>query len=103
MRAPEWFKQAGLSEVRAQTFVSDINPPLSQEMRKALVDLFEMRWGEDKPELLEEDQLKYKRLCRDDSPDFILNMPGTMDSLHIHCFGAECCENVYPENKLLRS
>ena len=27
MRAPEWFKQAGLSEIRAQTFVSDINPP----------------------------------------------------------------------------
>ncbi|TEB06023.1 Demethylmenaquinone methyltransferase [Pelotomaculum schinkii] len=76
MRALEWFKQAGLSETRAQTFVSDINPPLSQEMRKALVDLFEMRWGEDNPELLEEDQLEYQRLCRDNSPDLILNMPG---------------------------
>ena len=76
MCALEWFKQAGLSEARAQTFVSDMNPPLSQEMRKALVDLFEMRWGEDNPELLEEDQLEYQRLCRDNSPDFILNMPG---------------------------
>ncbi|GAB6180928.1 hypothetical protein JCM14036_22470 [Desulfotomaculum defluvii] len=76
MRALEWFKQAGLSETRAQTFVSDINPPLSQQMRKALVDLFEMRWGEDNLELLEENKLEYQRLCRDDSPDFILNVPG---------------------------
>ncbi len=76
MRAPEWFQKAGLIETRAQTFVSDINPPLSQEMRIALADLFEMRWGEDNPELPEEDQLEYQRLCRDDSPDFILNMPG---------------------------
>jgi len=76
MRALEWLKQAGLSEAKAQTFVRDINSPLSQEMRKALVELFEMRWGEDNPELLEEDQLEYQRLCRDDSPDFILNMPG---------------------------
>lgn len=76
MRALEWFQQAGLSETRAQTFVRDINPPLSQEMRISLADLFEMRWGEDNPELLEEDQLEYQRLCRDGSPDFILNMPG---------------------------
>ena len=27
----KWFKQAGFSETRAQTFVSDISPPLSQE------------------------------------------------------------------------
>lgn len=87
MRALEWFKQAGLSETRAQTFVNNINPPLSQEMRKALVDLFEMRWGEDNPELLEEDQLEYQRLCRDDSPDFILNMPGYYGFFTYSLFG----------------
>ncbi|GBF35014.1 2-heptaprenyl-1,4-naphthoquinone methyltransferase [Desulfocucumis palustris] len=76
MRAREWFKQAGLNNTKAQTFVGDINPPLSQEMRKALAALFEMRWGKDNPELLEEEQLEYQRLCRDDSPDCILNMPG---------------------------
>lgn len=75
MCALEWFKQAGLSETRAQTFISDIYAPLSQEMRKALVDLFEMRWGQDNLELLEEDRVEYQRLCRDDSPDFILNKP----------------------------
>lgn len=75
MCALEWFKQAGLSEIMAQTFVSDINAPLSQEMRRALVDLFEMRWGQDNLELLEEDRVEYQRLCRDDSPGFILNKP----------------------------
>ncbi len=75
MCAPEWFKQACLSEIRAQTFVRNINPPLSQEMRKAMADLFEMRWGEDNRELLEKDQFEYRRLCKNDSPDFILNMP----------------------------
>lgn len=76
MCALEWFKQADLSETRVQTFISDITPPLSQEIRKALADLFEMRWGEDNHELVEEDQLEYQRLCRADSPDFILNIPG---------------------------
>lgn len=76
MRALEWFQQAGLSEPKARTFVRDINSTLSHDMRKALVDLFEMRWGEDNPELSKEDQLEYKCLCRDDSPDCILNMLG---------------------------
>ncbi len=76
MRALEWFKQAGLSEAGAKTFVRDINPPLNQDMRKALADLFEMRWGEDNLELLGEVKLEYDRLCRDDSPDFILDIPG---------------------------
>ena len=74
MRALEWFQQAGLSESKVRTFVRDINPTLSHEIRKALLDLFEMRWGQDNPELLKEDQLEYQRLCRDDSPDCILNM-----------------------------
>ena len=76
MCALEWFKQAGMSETKAQTFVGDINPPLSKEKRKALLDLFEMRWGGDNTELLEEDRLEYKRLCSGDSPDCILDIPG---------------------------
>ena len=76
MRALEWFKLAGLSETRVQTFVGDINPPFSKKKRKALVDLYEMRWGEDNPELSEEDRLEYKRLCSGDSPDCILDIPG---------------------------
>ncbi len=73
MCALEWLKQAGLGETRARTFVRDISTPLSQEMQKALVDLFEMRWGQENQELLEEDRVEYQRLCKADSPDFILN------------------------------
>ncbi len=76
MRVLEWYEQAGLSETRVQTFVRDISSPLSRKMRIALADLFEMRWGENNPELSEEDQSEYQRLCRADSPDFILNVPG---------------------------
>lgn len=36
MRALEWFKQAGLSETRSQTFVSDINPPFKSGNAKSL-------------------------------------------------------------------
>jgi hypothetical protein len=57
MRVLEWFSQAGLSETREQTLVSDITPPLGQKMRNALVDLFQMCWGQDNPELMEEEQL----------------------------------------------
>lgn len=76
MYALEWLKQAGLSEMGARSFVADIIPPLSEKMREALADLFMMRWGEENPELPEEDQMEYQRLCREDSPDFILNAPG---------------------------
>jgi len=73
MCALEWFRQAGMCETMARTFVSDINTPLSQKMRKALIDLFEMRWGRDNPELPEKDKVEYYNLCKVDSPDFILN------------------------------
>ena len=76
MRALEWLQQAGLNEPKGITFVRNINPPLNLEMRKALADLFKMRWGEDNPELSKADQSEYQRLCKDDSPDFILNSPG---------------------------
>ncbi len=76
MRALEWFHQAGLKEGKAQTFVGDIQHPFSTEMRKALLDLFEMRWGVNNRDLSEKDQLAYERLCSPDSPDLILNLPG---------------------------
>ncbi len=76
MRAMGWFKQAGLSKIRAQTFVSDITPPISHKKRKAFADLFKMRWGTENPELSKKDQLEFQRLCMEDSPDFILDIPG---------------------------
>lgn len=75
MRALEWLQQAGLSEANAQTFVRDVIPPLSKETRKAILDLFEMRWGEGNVELSEDEQLEYHRLCKAESPDLIINLP----------------------------
>ncbi len=76
MRAREWLRKAGLREPQARTFVGDISAPFTLEMRRALVDLFGMRWGENNPELSEEDRAKYRYLCREDSPGCILDVPG---------------------------
>jgi len=76
MRVLEWFHLANLREINVRTYVEDISAPLSKQTRKALLDLFEMRWGEDNLELSEDDQLEYQRLCRVESPDLILNLPG---------------------------
>lgn len=75
MRALGWFSRAGLMESTVRTFVSDISAPLSPEMRNALTELFEMRWGEAHFEATPEDWAEYQRLCLADSPDFILNLP----------------------------
>lgn len=75
LRALSWFKAAGLKEYKARSFVGNVQAPLSDEDRKALISLFEMRWGAPKSELTEDDWTEYQRLCLPDSPDFILNHP----------------------------
>ena len=75
LRALGWFGDAGLKELRAQTFVGDIKAPLSDDIRSALISLFQMRWGEPQSELSQEDWEEYQRLCQPESPDFILNLP----------------------------
>jgi demethylmenaquinone methyltransferase/2-methoxy-6-polyprenyl-1,4-benzoquinol methylase len=74
-RALGWFRDAGLEEVRAKTFVDTVYAPLSDEIRNALVSLLEMRWVNVQSELSEEDWIEYQRLCQPESPDFILNLP----------------------------
>ena len=75
LRALGWFGDAGLKELRAQTFVGDIKAPLSDDIRSALISLFQMRWGEPQSELSQVDWEEYQRLCQPESPDFILNLP----------------------------
>jgi ubiquinone/menaquinone biosynthesis C-methylase UbiE len=75
LRALGWFRDVGFAEPRAQTFVGGVHAPLSDESRNALISLFEMRWGEPKSELSEEDWAECQRLCQPQSPDFILNAP----------------------------
>lgn len=81
LRALGWFRDAGLEESTAHTFVGTVHAPLSEDIYSGLEDLFKMRWpgvetelaqhGEDGEHLLAE----YRRLCLPESPDFILRHP----------------------------
>jgi len=75
LRALGWFGEAGLEEAEAGTFVGDVQAPLSDDIRSALISLFQMLWGEPQPEVSQEDWADYQRLCQPESPDFILNQP----------------------------
>jgi len=73
LRALGWLGEVGLEDVKAQTFVGEAAAPLSDALRQALVELFEMRWPGVEAELSEEDRAEYRRLCLPQSPDLILN------------------------------
>lgn len=75
LRALGWFHEAGLKESKADTFVTSIYAPLSDDLRNALVALFKMRWPSVESELTAEDGAEYQRLCLPESPDFIPNLP----------------------------
>ncbi len=74
LRALGWFVETGLEEAEARTFVGDVQAPLSDDIRCALVSLFQMLWGEPQPEVSQEDWAEYQRLCLPESPEFILNL-----------------------------
>jgi demethylmenaquinone methyltransferase/2-methoxy-6-polyprenyl-1,4-benzoquinol methylase len=75
LRALGWFQEAGLEDPWARTFAGDAHAPLTDEMRRALIALFEMRWPGVEAELIPEDLAAYRQLCLPESPDFILNRP----------------------------
>jgi len=75
MRALGWFRNAGLKDVRARTFVGEVSAPLDDNIRTALISFFQMLWDEPLSGLSEEDWNEYERLCLPESPDFILNVP----------------------------
>jgi demethylmenaquinone methyltransferase/2-methoxy-6-polyprenyl-1,4-benzoquinol methylase len=75
MRASHWFRKVGLEEIKAQTFVGEIQSPLTSGERIALISLFEMLWGSPQPETSPEDWRQYQQLCKSESADFILNIP----------------------------
>jgi len=76
LRAIGQMRQAGLAEVRAQTFVGQVQAPLGDEQRAALASLFEMLWGRPQPGVSVQDWEAYRRLCEPASPDIILNAGG---------------------------
>lgn len=75
MRVPHWFHHAGLKDIQAQTFVSDIHAPLDTPLRVALTSLFDMLWGTPQPDVSAEDWKEYQRLCKPESTGFILDIP----------------------------
>jgi demethylmenaquinone methyltransferase/2-methoxy-6-polyprenyl-1,4-benzoquinol methylase len=75
LRALGWFRDAGLIKPIARTFVGDVHAPLSDVARTALLSLIEMRWGEPRSELSQEDWAEFRRICQPESPDFVLNLP----------------------------
>ncbi|KPK67964.1 methyltransferase type 11 [candidate division TA06 bacterium SM1_40] len=74
-RALGWFRGAGFEEPTVQTFVGDVHAPLTDEVRSALVSLFDMCWPGAQSDLTQEDWAAYQRLSQPESPDFILNLP----------------------------
>jgi demethylmenaquinone methyltransferase/2-methoxy-6-polyprenyl-1,4-benzoquinol methylase len=75
LRALGWFRDAGLEDPTAQTFVGDVHAPLRHDLRRALQALYKMRWPGVESELNQEDWQEYLRLCRPESPEFILDHP----------------------------
>jgi len=73
LRMLGWFREAGLQEPAAQTFVGSAHAPLSDDIRDGLADLLQMRWGSAESEASPEDWAAYQRLCQPGSPDFILD------------------------------
>ena len=74
-RALGRFREAGLEDARGQTFVDDVQAPLSEEIRGALFCFFDMLWGEYQEEAVQEDIGAYRRLCLPESPENILTLP----------------------------
>jgi len=75
LRALGWFREAGLEESVARSFAGDAYAPLSDDLRSALIALFQMRWPGVGSELTHKDWALYQRLCLPESPDFILDHP----------------------------
>jgi len=74
LRALGWLREAGVEDPGVRTFASDIRAPLDRETRLALKMVFEMFWDQAEPEVSPEDWAQYQRLCRPDSPGFILDV-----------------------------
>ena len=73
---PGRLAQAGLHDIRAKSFLAQFSAPLDPMSQKALLELFDMRWGAARRELAAKDRDLFDRLARQDSPDCILEQPG---------------------------
>jgi len=75
LRALGWFRGAGFAEPTARTVVGNVHAPLDDAIRRALISLFGMLWGEMESQMAQADRQEYRRLAGPESPDFILDSP----------------------------
>jgi len=75
MRALDSFRTAGLEDIKVQTFVGEVQSPLTNEKRTALSSLLDMLWGTPQQETSQDDWNNYQQLCTPTSEDFILDIP----------------------------
>ena len=75
-RALGWFRELGLEDPAAQTFVGTVHTPLSDDVREALLSLIQMRWPGVQSVINQDDWEEFQRLCQPESPDFILDLSG---------------------------
>jgi ubiquinone/menaquinone biosynthesis C-methylase UbiE len=75
LRALGWFRDAGLQAPTARTFAGSAHAPLTDDLRAALIALFEMRWPGVESEVTGDDWAQYQRLCRPDSQEFVVDRP----------------------------
>jgi demethylmenaquinone methyltransferase/2-methoxy-6-polyprenyl-1,4-benzoquinol methylase len=75
LRALPCLRQVGLADVKAQTYVGEVQGPLTTGQRTALLSLFQMLWGSRQPEASPGDWQEYQRLCTPGSADLILDLP----------------------------
>lgn len=75
LRALGWFREVGLAETAARTVVGTVYAPLGDGIRRALISLFGMLWGEMQSKMSQADRQEYRRLADPESPDYILDSP----------------------------
>ena len=88
LRALGWLRSANLKRLTARSEANAVHAPLSNELRGALAGLLQWRWGTDPlPRLSPEDAAEYERLCRAESPEFILDQPSYFTFFTCSVFG----------------
>jgi ubiquinone/menaquinone biosynthesis C-methylase UbiE len=73
MNAKHWLTNAGFKDVSAKTFLADINAPLDDNTKIALLFFFNMLWGDSENQISEKDWEEYKRISDPNSSEYILN------------------------------
>jgi ubiquinone/menaquinone biosynthesis C-methylase UbiE len=73
MNAKHWLANTGFKDISAKTFLADINAPLNDNTKNALLLFFKMLWGDSEDQFSEKDWEEYKRICDPNSSEYILN------------------------------